>query len=92
MSNSKSEAFPWRPKLTRFINVACTIWPKIGLGARDVNGQDLDETETPASQDETLTMLVRLKTEMSRPRPQPCYVAQSLKVLEKYKICIAKQL
>jgi len=28
----ESEAFPWGPKLIRFINVACTVWPKIGLG------------------------------------------------------------
>jgi len=32
MQNAPADAFPWRPKLTRFINVACAIWPKIGLG------------------------------------------------------------
>ena len=76
----ESEAFPWRPKLTHFINVALTVSENWSW-ARAINGRDRGETET-SPETETLTIFLetrrcctsrdRLETETSRQRPQPC--------------------
>jgi len=73
----ESEAFTWRPKLTRFINVALTV--SENCTSHPISYRD--ETET-SPETETLTIFLetrrcctsrdRLETETSRQRPQPC--------------------
>ena len=67
----ESEAFLWRPKLTRFTNVACIIWPKIDL-EYETQRPRLRHWQFFSRRDQNET-LVRLETETSRPRSQPCF-------------------